>query len=563
MLLLLGLVAICIGWLAPGHYFPWVSFQQEWVSASGAALVGFAALSTSKGSEIRWPPLALFVAGVSCLPLVQLADGEIRFVSDAVLAALYLGGFALSIAAGATLLGTSRDDLISGLFGAFLAAGIASVGMAALQWLQLGPIGYIADMAREGQPYANLAQPNHLATLLALATIGLLWFFETRKVGAAVMCLAIAWLGFGMAMTRSRTGWLFVIGLVASALWIRRRTTLRTTPLALVVGMVLFAGLVVVWEPLSEVLLVSSKTLGQRLQPGPRILLWQTLIDALWASPWTGYGWTQVGLATQAASLQHITGRGMLNNSHNIVLDLFIWNGVPIGLAIVAALVWWFAKQARQCRTADQWLLFAGAGAIFLHAMLEYPLEYAYFLLPLGLIMGALDAHGAPASTWRSSRAVFALPLFLGVAMLAWIGVEYMKVEESARQMRMVMAGIGVDKVSTVPVPEVTLLDAPREFHRFWLTQARIGLSTAELDWMRKVEQRYPVPPAQLRYALAAGLNNRPQEARDTLIRLCYMNRPERCKEGQASWALLQGQYPVLKAIPFPEQAKKVFSFAY
>jgi O-antigen ligase len=501
--------------------------------------------------------LVVIIAGV---PLIQLAAGQIKFVSDAVLASLYLTGFALAMVAGATLAGIRRADLMAGLCGAFLAAGIVSVGLGAAQWLQLGPIGYVTDMGRNGRPYANLAQPNHLATLLALATIGLLWFYEVRRVGHVVACLGLAWLSFGMVMTQSRTGWLFVIGLAASALWMRRRTTMRTTTPAIVAAALLFFALVAAWQPMSEALLVSSKSLGQRLHPGPRGMLWQALIDAVAASPWVGYGWTQVGLATQAASLENITGIGLLNNSHNLVLDLFLWNGVPIGLLLLIALAWWFVRQARLCRSTDQWLLLAGVSAVFVHAMLEYPLEYAYFLLPVGLMMGALQGVVDEGAGWRASRVAFALPLLLCGVMLSWIGVEYMKVEESARQMRFVMMGIGIDKVSTVPPPDVTLLDAPREFHRFWLTHAKPGMSGTQLDWMREVARRFPGPPSLLRYALAAGLNNRPQEATDTLIRLCFMNLPARCKEGEESWAALQTQFPALQTLPFPARATTVYT---
>jgi hypothetical protein len=85
-------------------------------------------------------------------------------------------------------------------------------------------------------------------------------------------------------------------------------------------------------------------------------------------------------------------------------------------------------------------------------------------------------------------------------------------------------------------------------------------MTNAELDWMRTVQQRFASPPTMLRYALAAALNQRPQEASDTLLRLCFMNGPDRCKEGQDSWLQLQQQYPQLKAVPFPQQAERVFT---
>ena len=80
-------------------------------------------------------------------------------------------------------------------------------------------------------------------------------------------------------------------------------------------------------------------------------------------------------------------------------------------------------------------------------------------------------------------------------------------------------------------------------------------MSADEVDWMRRVSQRYPVPAALLRYALAAGLNGRPDEAAATLGRLCKMHAPARCDEGRVAWAELQGRYPELRAIVAPPTA--------
>lgn len=133
-----------------------------------------------------------------------------------------------------------------------------------------------------------------------------------------------------------------------------------------------------------------------------------------------------------------------------------------------------------------------------------------------------------------------------------WVSVEYVKVESAARQLRFVMLGIGVERVPDAPVPEVWLLDQPREFHRYWMTPATPGMSVERLDWMRRVSMREPRPPAQLRYALAAGLNGRPEEATVTLARLCKLHAAVRCDEGRESWVAAQQQHPVLRSIPYP-----------
>lgn len=563
MTLLIGFVALTLGWLLPYHFVPWVTFQQEWLAAVGALLIGLAVVygPSRRSATVEWPPLALLALATACVPALQCAFGQIRFVGDAVLASLYLAGFAMSIVAGAALVRERPDDLLGGLFGSFLAAGIVSVGLATTQWLQMGPISFITGMGRGGQAYANLAQPNHLASLLALATVGLLWFYETRRIGVLAASVALAWLGFGLAMTQSRTAWLFVALLAGTTLAMRRRTTLRTSPAAVVSAVLYFSALVYSWQGLSETMLVSVTSLGQRLQSGPRGLLWRALADAVVDAPWLGYGWTQVGLATQAVSLEHITGRGQFRNSHNLVLDLWLWNGVPLGSLILLGLAVWFIAQLRRCRSPEQWLMLTGVTAVFVHAMLEYPLEYAYFLLPAGLLMGALDGLGGTPRAWHMPSWTFGISIAIAAGMLGWVGVEYMAVEESARQVRMVMLRIGLDKVSYVPPPEVRLLDALREFHRFWLTPARPGMTTAELDWMRSVQERFASPPTMLRYALAAALNERSQEASDTLLRLCFMNGPARCSEGQSSWLQLQQQYPQLKVVPFPQKANRVYTF--
>lgn len=562
MILLLGLLTLCIGWLVPGHFVPWLSFQQEWTVAAGAALIGVAA-ATCRNERATWPWLAAFALAIACIPLIQLLAGQIRFLSDGVLASLYVGGFALAVVAGATLVRARHDDFLAGLFGAFLAAGIVSVGMAATQWLQLGPIAYVDGLARGGRAFANLAQPNQLASLLALATVALLWMYETRRVGSFTAWLAVGWLGAGIVMTQSRTGWLFVIAIAASTLWVRRRMSTRVGMPAIAAGVSLFFALLVAWAPLNELLLMSAASVETRLQPGTRLINWGLLAGAALDSPWVGYGWAQVPLATQSAALTGVFPEAMVLNGHNLILDLVLWNGLPLGLFIAVTLAWMFLRHYKSCRTVDQWLLLLGVTALVIHAMLEFPLEYAYFLLPLGLMAGALEGLAEEPRAVRLPRAVYPVLLATAIGLLGWTGVEYMKVEEAARQIRFVLLGIGVEKVPNAPPPDVQLLTAPREYHRFWVTQAREGMTPAEVNWMRTVAQRYPSPPALLRYALAAGLNNQPQEATDTLVRICFMHTEARCTEGLASWTALQKQYPALIAVPFPERALKAMKVAH
>jgi hypothetical protein len=322
----------------------------------------------------------------------------------------------------------------------------------------------------------------------------------------------------------------------------------------------LFGVAVLSWSPLNELLLIAADpnlAISAQLESTrfARLVHWQTLADAAWRSPWFGYGWNQVQIAHQATVLDHPYAGEVLSNSHNLVLDLLIWTGLPLGILITALLVWWGLRQIQSCRTGTQAALLAAVGAVFLHALFEYPLNYLFFLLPVGLLIGILEGLSSPSSTLVARKWTLAAPASMLLGLTAWVAVEYVEVEAAGRVMRFVAAGIGVHKVSEAPAPEVFLLDRPREFHRFALSRARPGMSAEEVDSALWSSRMAPFPPSLLREALilGLGLNGHPAEARSALERLCWTNKVKRCIEAQEAWAALQGQYPELRKIPPPK----------
>src|SRR5262245_44344376 len=110
--LLLGLSVFTAAWLIPGHFPPWAAFQQQWASALGVAFVVLAASTRRSEHDWRWPLPALLILGVAAVPVLQHLAGQVVFVSDAVLPALYIAAFALSIAAGANLTRANGHDWI-------------------------------------------------------------------------------------------------------------------------------------------------------------------------------------------------------------------------------------------------------------------------------------------------------------------------------------------------------------------------------------------------------------------------------------------------------------------
>ena len=555
-MVLIGAWVLGLAWMLPGHYFPWASFHQEMTAAIGAAFIIIAACA-DRSQPVRWPLLSQLALVCCLIPLIQWALGEVYFISDAVLAASYVAGFALCVATGATFASNDRVSLVDDLSAAMLAASVVSVCLALCQWQGISLGIYLADLQRGDRPYANLAQPNHLATLILLGAAAVLRFYEQGRMRGWIAALACAYLGFGMVMTTSRTGWLSVVIL---AIWLianRRRASLRVSTGAVLGGLLAFGCMLAAWGPLNEMLLLLPGRNVQSFrdlhgQPNLRLLHWQTLWDALMRSPWFGYGWGQVPLAHGAAVLDHPYDGEILSSSHNLVLDLLIWNGLPAGLLISAAVACWFVQRARACRDGAQVATFGAVAAVFVHGLLEYPLHYTYFLLPVAFLMGGLET-GEPRVGFRhASRWTMAMPSLVLALITGWIAVEYTEVEAQARVLRFVTAGIGVDKVNEAPEPDVKLLDRQRLFHRFALSPAKRGMSATEVEEARRISDMHPFGPSLLRQALILGLNGHPRDAERALHRICWTNPTQACVEARIAWRALRQQYPELDQVPVP-----------
>ncbi len=548
---------IGLAWLAPNHYYPWLAAWSDAIASVGLLALLFVAFTKIWGDSDGKVSLRLF--GFVALSLVvlfaQFAFGKLHFVGDAATASLYL---LLWIAAlltgrlGAAPRGTGRE--LNAVAATWVLAAILSVGIALVQWTGALNLGiYAADLPPGGRPFANLAQPNNFSTVCFIGLCALLWLHQLRRVSGAALWLGVGFLLLGMVTSQSRTGWLQIGLLVVWGLAMQKRASLRITrPQLLVLGAIFAAG-VLLWPAINDILLLSvSRSLDDQLRESVRLPYWRMMIDAIGREPLWGYGWQQVGAAQQRVALDYPSVGAHFEHAHNIVLDLLLWNGLPAGGLIVALLAWWFIAHIRACRDARVAWLLAMVGGVVTHGMLELPLEYAYFLIPVGLAMGAVD--GISTATGPSLHLPRWLVLSFAallMALFAWVAVDYLKAEESHRTLRVESARIGVSGIVT-PAPRLHLLTQLDAFLQFAHTEAKPGMTADQMDFMRKVSERFGYPPVMFRYALAAGLNGQPEIASQTLARLCRIHPRERCEEAREGWGALQRQYPQLTNVTVP-----------
>lgn len=544
--------AVPLTWLLPNHYLPWAS---AWQDGAALALIFGAATLAKKSANfpLSWVAAVAVASGSVCL---QWITGRINFGGDALMVLVYGGALLLSLGLGATLpalQGGSRVSALEAVALLTVLSAISSVGIALVQWTGSVSLGiWGADLPPGARPFANVSQPNHLSTLAFLGVCGLLLLRETAGIGAVGFWGGAIFLLIGMVLAASRTGWVQVAALVVLALLFQRRAAARMRVPHLAGLGLLYAVLTLVWPLVNEVLLYSGgRGVMQQIDGGARMPLWIALLDAVGREPWWGYGWQQVATAQQAVALDHPPIQRHFEHSHNIALDLLLWAGIPVGGSIIALCAGAVVLQARALRDPRALWSLAAALGVILHGLLELPLEYAYFLLPMGLALGAANALDRAGPQVRCGVWVLRLSGIVGLALLAAIAAEYLEAEQNHRLLRLESARIGTTRIESKG-PDLHLLTQLKGFLEFARVEARPSMSLAEVDRMRVVAQRYPFAPVMLRYALAAGLNGRPAEARLTLARLCSMHPPARCDEARESWLALQARYPVLERAPPP-----------
>ncbi len=548
----LALVAMVpVAWLVSDHRFPWLS---AWSDAWAFYLVAAAALVIPRGARPR-PEWLVALSVVLGSVMVQLWMGVLAYAGDAWMVGLYATSFCVALAVGGAL-GTdgpvSRAQAQAWLMVGLAACAIASTAIAFLQWTGqnhlLGLWG--VPFPPNARPFGNVAQPNHLCTIAFLGLASVVGLFEQRRLGLVATVLLATLLVAGMVLSGSRTGWLQL--LIGAALWVlvRRRVPTRTTLIAVVAVVVGFVVASLGLPFLNEaVQLTGSRSLADQAQPGPRTLAWRIFAAAILERPLAGWGWHQVAAAQAAVALDHAPLQYHFEHAHNLLLDLALWMGLPAALLLASVLTWALLGRWRHWESTADAALLVGVAGVLVHGMLEFPLEYAYFLLPVGLMLG-LQPKGSRASRYPSPwplRIVGGL-LLSGMVLLS---IDYLQAEQNHRTLRFESARIGTTRVDSLP-PDLRILDQLEAFLTFARTPPRSGLSAEQVDFSRRVTERFAYPPSQFRHAQVLALNGDPEGSAHLLRVLCAMHPRPRCQEAIDGWTALQAQHPEFRAVPAP-----------
>lgn len=567
-LLFLGLAGFFLGWNTPNHYPLWTAFHGELAAAAGACLLFLGVLwpttsphgvmtvedaATGRGQGLRLPSAAQLWLVAALVPVLQYLCGGLVFRGDAVLGFLYGLGTALSVYTGYLWAAQAgRIRVLEVLFITLVFGGVAAASLALVQWLRIPSPGWWAMELIEHRPYGNFAQPNHFGLSMVISIVAASALYEMRtlrhRFSYALLLLVFGW---GLVISQSRAAELAL--LCVTACWFatchRVPTRFRVWEVLLALGLGLLyyksAGYV------EELLYLKAAEVRAPLEVGAREWIWLHFLAAIAQRPWTGYGFGQGVLALREVA-DHVHPSRNTIYAHNVVLDLVTWTGIPLGLAMSAALVGWMLRWLRreddvELMRGRHWVFAIWLG-LLVQSMLEFPYAHTYFLLPCAVLAGAVMSGPSLATSGKTGRrfiasmSVIALGV-VGIILVVVTASEYLQMEDDFRSNRFERANF-TNQPAHDPLTRPWLLDQLAALNASAHFQIRRGMPAEEVAQLGVVARRFHLLPTRMDYAKALALNGRMDEAEQEMRLIRGIYHPDiyrRIEQDWLDWLKAQG----------------------
>lgn len=413
--------------MAPGFLTTCYSRAYNALHLEGFAFLGWGVLAALGGwkllraKEIRISTSSTMFAGLlfvmpALVILVQQVLGiAVPYFGMVAIAIYYLlasacifllGSFAAAWFHSLPVPSSSGTDLVNGALKAFVGIAALSALVGIAQYLRL-PISdlVVSPISQVGASYGNLRQPN-LFSLLCI--LGLVPLIVLRRYTVPILGLTNGFtsvlflmLLIGTVLSTSRTGTLlvgmiFVWGLVET--W--RSGKLHWMPLLALPLYFLFRYIAVQLDlegflPFYGVQrpgLVDSALTGDHW----RQTIWLKSWALIQSHPVWGVGYGNIAFAMFTETLP-LSRAAVTEHAHNIFLQLAVELGLPTAAAWTLALATLVLRSTQALKTLEGRALAVFLFAILIHSLLEYPLWYAYFLLPFAFVIGVFAQIGETA----------------------------------------------------------------------------------------------------------------------------------------------------------------------
>ena len=437
----ISLTLVGLMWVLPflyyRHAYPITTFYQEW----GAALLGLLA-STFLITKNYWqqpeiPRIVLLPVGLMLVVLLQYLLDLIPYFDQALLFALYMMWIALLVMLGRSLQLHFGLAKLATILALFLVIGAELNALSGIlqhyRWHTF--LDSVVTNKNSIAVYGNLAQPNHYANyiMLGLISLGLL----QRHLRIWHVILLATPLLFVMVLSGSRSSWLYFIAMAVLAfIWQRRDKTCQYVlnyALLLIVGFGLMHWIVQLpWLASGA----ESVTTMQRMMSGDtngsiRLYLWHEALLIFTQFPLLGAGFGQYAWQhfQMAPLLQTPYVTGLYNNAHNVVMQLAAEMGLAGISILLGSIGLWLWQIRRLTLNIYHWWAYSLLAILAIHALLEYPLWYAYFIGVSAILLGALDTRVYKLELRGLGRLAVASILIMGLITLLQLYQGYQRLE--------------------------------------------------------------------------------------------------------------------------------------
>ncbi|WP_321930267.1 PglL family O-oligosaccharyltransferase [Paraburkholderia guartelaensis] len=452
-------LALTLPYAVVNHTYPIPTFYAEFVALTLYVLMGAATLllvrPARSGEGFASPTVALVPLFFGLLLIVQtfalpLAEPSMNWLGAGYLLAAFLATHAGYTITRARLM---QSALVWGAF-ALQFGGLFAVFTQVIQLFHLEtkvtPLVVAYNITVDRRPFGNMAQANHLATYIAFAMAGAMYLVLTRRLNVLLWGVLTAIYSGGLALTVSRGPWLQMGVIFVAGLWIaltgcrseadegrsvgagRKAGGVRAWIIPVVLVLIFFGmNAFVRWANVHyglDLAQSAAERMKDASQIAPRLALWRYGWTMFKSHPVLGVGWGDFPMH-QFELVRSLGGVEIANNAHDIFLDLLAKTGL-VGLAIVViGLVAWFVRGLRAPHTAERVFGFMLIGVLVMHALVEYPQQYMFFLLPAMFVFGLLETKPLRIVPSRVSLGVYAVVVFGGVAALYPVLRDYNRAE--------------------------------------------------------------------------------------------------------------------------------------
>jgi len=552
--------ALC--WLLPNHHVPWTDFYSDAWAACVLWVMSAVVLWRSRHTPVlEWHTLPLLALACFGIVWLQYAAGLIETLGVAFISSLFLAALMLALLVGAAWERWEPGQCANFLFMAVLIGASGSLLIQFQQWWRIDPGSafWLFIPAPPSRFHGNLGQPNQLASLLCLGVLACAWLHEQRRLAGWVAWVWAVLLAVGLALTESRTSWVVALFSVAVLMLLRKRLDISRRLMTGVIGWTGVFVLFVVALPFVNVWL--GRAAGLQPLRGTssfqvRLEFWAKLWDASLQRPWMGYGWMQTSFAQFPSDPYTQLTSGNLRHAHNLFIGLVVELGLPLGLTVCLLLGVWVVNALRRVALLEQFWMLLFVVALGVHAMLEFPLHYAYFLLPFGLMLGALNValKFQPLLSTRLWPAVVAL--VLGGIGLSIAVYDYVRIESDFFMLRFEQQKL--DKAGDRVAPDVIALTQLQDM--LWLSRVDPSKTYAEKDLERALKTMKLLPSLLANYKLAAmyAFAGQPKQAEYWIVVLTRMNSPDErvVRDIHRQWDEQSAVFPPMAKVAWPEKKR-------